>query len=73
MKTFFIVLLVIHIILIIVELLTRVAVKHKSMVRMSRFLLMQLIPIMGPAIGTLVILYLHIEGTEMPRSEKKEE
>lgn len=71
MKTFLIVLLILHLFLVVVELIIKFRLKVKNKVRGKRFFLLQLVPIAGPVIGTLVILYLHLESKEFANKEVK--
>lgn len=63
--------LILHVLLIVVELYLYYSTKSNGKVVMRRFLLLQLIPILGPLMSIFVILFVYYEGKEFSEKQNR--
>lgn len=63
--------LILHVLLIVVELYLYHSTKSNGKVVMRRFLLLQLIPVLGPLMSIFVILFVYYEGKEFSEKQNK--
>lgn len=63
--------LILHVLLIVVELYLYYSTKSKGKMVMRRFVLLQLVPILGPLLTIFVILFVYYESKEFSEKQNK--